>query len=685
MSPAPVRAQVRLSAPRASGYELDSLAAANARAPGDADAALRYARALALSNTVLSRRKAGEVLKRAKVDHPRSPDLALALADLYYRQGYLTLARSELKAALTSDSSSAPAYARLARMAFRDWLKFQRSDALDVAKSFWQASAKRDPADTESWIGLGVLALLANDTTGAERAARRCLAAASLAGARTRGRDGLYPVGASGATPERAFAAPDPRGEGSLLLGAALYEEGRLEAADSAYATALRYLSAGARARLLDITSAATATDTAQLTRLRFDSGSQSEFLRRFWRSRDPDLTTPVNEVRLEYLTRGALAYFLFFDARHQTWDERGNMLVRFGMPEESQYNPPGAGFQPITTNLLVWSYPSLGMDVVLEDRYLNENYDLPITMFKEPDPEPDTARVNAAVRRGEAVAYGPGIFRPPTLGPNRAPGKAEVAVFRRVRGFDPRSGAPRGAESGRLELYLGITGRTEPSLLRVDAVVLDSAWNEVARMRGDRATWCASDTVHLFQMNFDLPEGDYTVGVSARDPGRRAYGSWRLPARVTRPAAGALEISDLELACAYEPEERGGPFDKPSFTVLPNPLRQIERGTPLGVYFETYGLTPDESGRSQITVSYAVRSIAPDKRLFFRKWVNPRRSDPTVQVVRDDEVPGRARFQYVTAELKEAKPGPYRLEVSITDKTTGAVAKKELDFEIVP
>ena len=59
MGPAPARAQARLSVPRASGFELDSLAAANARDPGDLEAALRYARGLALVNTVLSRRKAG--------------------------------------------------------------------------------------------------------------------------------------------------------------------------------------------------------------------------------------------------------------------------------------------------------------------------------------------------------------------------------------------------------------------------------------------------------------------------------------------------------------------------------------------------------------------------------------------------------------------------------------------------
>jgi len=683
--PGPARAQLRLAPPRPTQASLDSLGAANERTPDDLEIALRYARALALENTISSRRRAGEVLLRAKRDHPRSAELHLALADLYYRQGYLNLSRSELKAALSADSSSAPAYARLGRLAFRDWLKFQRSEALTLAQRYWEESAREDPKDTESWLGLGVLALLANDPPGAEKNARRCLALAMDPGERTRARSGLYPVGSSGATPERAFAAPDPRGEGLLLLGAALYLQGQLEGADSAFTSSMAYLSAGARAELLDITEAATDRDTAAFHEIH-DSGQAAEFLRQFWRARDPDLTTPVNELRLEYLMRGAVAYFLFFDPRHQRWDERGTILVRYGMPEEVLYNPIiWENYASSTINRLVWRYPSLGMDVYLEDRYLNETYDLPIYQFHPSDPEPDTAFVREQAAKGEIALAGRGIFHPAHLGPDRLPGAAEAAVFRRVQGFDPRSGATHGEKSGHVEVYLAVTGRTEPTKLSATAVVLDSAWHEVARSQDARAAWCASDTVHLFEMNFDLPDGKYTVGLSARDPSRGAYESWRVPVEVARPQAGLLEMSDLELACAYEPEERGGPFDKPSFTVLPNPLRKVETGTPVAVYFEAYGLTPDETGHSQMTVEYSVRSIASDKRFFIRKWMAPRREDPVVQVVRDDEVAGRVRLQYVSAAMTQAAPGPYRLDVTVTDRATQRTVHKTLDFLLVP
>src|SRR5262249_37749635 len=153
--------------------ELDSLSARYNAAPRDVEAALYYARALAAQNTISGRSRATRVLEAALGAHPGSAELHLALADLQYRKGYLTLARRELTAALASDSSAAPAYARLGRLAFRDWLKFQRPEGLTVARHYWDEATRHDPLDTEAWLGLGILALLDNDPAGAGRDARR--------------------------------------------------------------------------------------------------------------------------------------------------------------------------------------------------------------------------------------------------------------------------------------------------------------------------------------------------------------------------------------------------------------------------------------------------------------------------------------------------------------------------------
>jgi GWxTD domain-containing protein len=652
--------------------------------PKDAETALYYARALAARNSIVARARGVRVLRKALLSQPRSSDLRIALADLYYRQGYLTRARNELRKAVSSSTDPAPAYARLGRIAFRDWLKFQRPEALAVAAHYWQEAADRRPRDTEPWLGLGILALVAEDGAGAERSARNCLAAAD-SGKWGIPAGGRFTQGARGATPERATAAPDPRGEAWLMLGGAAYLEGKLGLADSAFTRALPLLSSAARACLLDITPAASDADTVVFRALAGDERAQGEFLRRFWQSRDPDLTTEWNELRLEVLARGTIAYFLYFDQRRQSWDERGALLVRYGIPEEVQYNPPLQSMAPMTTNRLVWSYPSLGMAVLLEDRYLNETYDLPVSLYADVDPAPDPEAEDAAVREGRLTSAGRGLFRPARRGLQPLGGEASVAVFRRVRGFDPTSASPPGADVARVEVYLATQGRTGESGVEAEAVVFDSTWHELARQKLVRPAWCYSDTLQVSQANFDLPRGEYTVGVSARDGSRQAAGTWRVTARAAELRPERLELSDLELACEYQSEPLGNSFDKSTFAVIPNPRRQLARDRALGVYFEIYGLQPGDAGRSQLSVEYTVESLRPDRRPFFVKWIDPRRDEPRVQVVREDEGPGRARYQFVSADLAQPPPGPYRLQVRVTDKLSGQSVAKSLEFTVVP
>ena len=72
------------------------------------------------------------------------------------------------------------------------------------------------------------------------------------------------------------------------------------------------------------------------------------------------------------------------------------------------------------------------------------------------------------------------------------------------------------------------------------------------------------------------------------------------------------------------------------------------------------------------------------DRRPFFLKAVSPRLILPVVSVERSDAVEGRARFQYVTANLSQQEPGPYRIEVAVVDSLTGFRTVRGLDFDLV-
>jgi GWxTD domain-containing protein len=695
----PVRAQSVQALPRSTATEVDSLRRAHAGAPRDLATALALARGLAALDRIESRREAVGVLQTARRWHPRSLEVRIVLADLYDRQGFFTKARRELRAALAlSPDGGAPAYARLGRMAMRDWVRHQHPEGMRIARRWFEESLRTDRYDTESWLGLGVLALFEEQGAIAERHARACLAAYAAYAARGGGAGrpapgpGLVPQGPPGATTERAAAGRDPRGEALLLLGAAAYIQGHAQQADSAFRAALPRLQTSARAHLTDITPAASDEDTAAFQAVSHDSRAREEFLRRFWQARDPDLTTAINELELEFLSRGTLAYFLFFDQRRQRWDERGALLVRYGKPEAVQENPVTLGTLPITHNVVLWSYPSLGMEILLEDRYLSGAYDLPISLYDDVDPRPAPERVALGERSGALAAAGRGLFRARGRDTPPLPGEARVALFRRVEGFDPRLGSARSAASaGRAEVYVSTIAGEAP--VEVEAVAFDSTWREVARGASRAVVGCSSDSARVAQVAFDLPPGSYTIGVSAR--ARRAAGAkedrappsshWKLPLAVAPLLPGRLEVSDLEIACDLLPEASGGPFDKFAFAVVPNPGHRVRRDQPLRVYFEVYGLVPDEAGRSRLEMEYSVRTIAEDGRPFFLKWFDRKSRTPRVQVTREDETPGRARFQFVSADLENPDPGPYRLDVQVTDLQSGQVAARSVSFEVEP
>jgi hypothetical protein len=331
-------------------------------------------------------------------------------------------------------------------------------------------------------------------------------------------------------------------------------------------------------------------------------------------------------------------------------------------------------------------------MNMVFEEKFLNGRYDIPWSMTDVIDFVPDWDSLDVRVQDGELTAAGRGVFRQVLPGKRRLRGHAELALFRRVRGFDPRvslasTGLGLGGRgpAGRVEAYLAVEGGSEANLLGMQAVVFeDSTFREVARATTTDYAWCLSDTLQVAQFNFDLPPGHYVVGLSVRDSLRDGTGAWRLKVYVPPALPGRVELSDLELACSREEGLRAESFRKIDDTVIPNPKRWVARDQPFGLYFEVYNLVSDENGRSKVRLEYSIRSTRKDSRPFFIKAVNPRRVEPAVNLERSDEIPGRARFQYVSADLTQQPPGPYRIEVTAIDETTGLTATKVLDFELV-
>ena len=612
---------------------------------GQAEVLYRRALVEVKRDTFDSRRVAMQLLERATRVAPDSVAYQIELARLYYRMGFLGLARHRYERAEALDPRMAEAHLGQGLAWRRDFLKYLEGRSLERSVRELEEASRLAPEKAEAWLDLVPLLV----------------------------EQGRLPQAMDAAT--HALAADASRPEGLLAVAHTSFRMGAVERADSAFRRAIPRLSRVARERFLDIAPLASEADTAAL-RLLPPTGQQT-FLDRFWKDHDPDLSTPENEAQLEYWSRVTQAYFLFFNPRRQEWDQRGEVYVRYGPPEKAEYNPVGNslylqkqdggitytnGLFPM--NVLVWSYPGLGMTVSMQDRILSEYYLPPISLSRSTDPAPDPDSL--ARRVGTlATAGGRGVF--PLLPPGAHPIPVSTALARFQAERQPR-----------LRAWVESPGAPGDSLWG-EWVVLDSSRTEVARMRRLLSS-SACDVSDLAAADFatELPAGEYLAGLSVRASGGRR-GVARATVTLGAPAP-RLELSDLVVVCGAPLTERDA-AGQPSVRLSANPSTRVAGDDPLTAYFEAYHLLSGGDGRVRLEFEYTVRSAERDPRIWLQRLIAPRRSIPDISAHRQEEQTGEVRRQFVSVPVQSLPPGRYRLEIRVRDLNAGTEAARAAEF----
>ena len=616
-----------------------------ARPTRAARAEILYRQALARldRNTIDTRRLALRDLEQATLLDPENAAYELTLARVYYRCGFLKSARTRFEKVSQLAPQDAAGRFGLGQVWRRDWLKYLDPISLDKAIEHFSSAARLDPGQCDSWLMLVPLLCERGDLAGALSAA------------------------------ERALQADPKRADALVALAYSSYRLGRVARSDSAFAAALPRLPREVRERFEDISPVATERDTMTLRRL--SPILQIEYVRRFWQDIDPDLATRENEAQLEYWSRVAHAYFLYYDARRGAWDERGEVYVRYGPPAHAIYNPVGVpladakmiggGVRVLgsASNILLWQYPRLGMTVEMYDRLLTENYMLPISLDRDPDPLPDPDSVatlpDAVVPRG-----GRGVF--PALPPGARALRVEGAIAR----FETDRGA-------RLMSEIESPGGPGDSLW-AEWVVLDSTRHPVTR--GSRAmSPSACDATELKVADFaaELSPGDYQVGLTVRD-GSRGRGVFRGDVEIP-PRASELDLSDVVVSCGLPSGAREG--QAKVVRIEPNPAARVSGHDPLTAYFEIYHLSPGGNGQARFQYVYTVRSAERDPRIWIQRAFAPRRQPPPISATREEEMAGTLRRQFITVPIQSLPPGKYRLEILVRDLVAGTEASRAAEF----
>ncbi len=573
-------------------------------------------------------------------------DLWLAYGKASFESGRFEKARSCFSRAARLLGDDPEAWSEMGHCWRRDWLLSLERSSLDEALKCLRRASAAAPDRAECWSAVAALELLRGYPRDALVAALR----------------------ARQADPEAA--------EPVLMLGASLYRMGVLVLADSAFRAARGRLPAALLARFdgdLAVRAKPAAREDSTSEAAQKTSGSP-------WRGLDPDLTTPENEAYLDYLTRLAIALFLFRDGETVRWDMRTELFVRYGPPGAVEYAPAwaqlgeGNDLETRTSrrtesqeglwqrmgsnlplpmgypyNLQVWYYPDLGMRVPLMDRSLAQDYALPTSDRGEADPRPDPSLL---ATRADLVGLGGGrgVFRA------MVPGAKPAALATALSRFPVGGGV-------RVLAHVSTAGEPADSLWGSWAVV-DATGRVVAReAHAMGVSACDPTRRRVADFAVTVPAGDYRVDLAVSGAqGRR--GVAHLAAHLEPPSA-RLAMSDLVLLCGERPVAAGpaGVRIEPSWST------KVSGRASVLVYYEIENLTVRADGTSRFEYTYSLRPVRSDEQTGA--------PENLVEATREEETVGTHRRQFVRVPVASLAAGPYELRIVVRDLEADATVER--------
>lgn len=405
------------------------------------------------------------------------------------------------------------------------------------------------------------------------------------------------------------------------------------------------------------------------------DTADANEWLRKFWVSHDPTPTTPENEFRDEHERRIYHALYLFGGPGQvrRPWDDRGEVYIRYGQPDERIVRQSGEvteGFGSTPPNsssnddffssplndadaaIEVWTYYRWNETFQFEDsRGFGFFVLVPVT-----DPtyrRQSTGEFHST--RLRAIDLQPAIYYH-EYGRNLIDYALDIVRFRGPNGhwrLDVNLGYPlsqlgRGLDSTSVSIRRTLLVRDENQY---------EVFSEVGIIARDAGKAGPDNQLMIEQKIIDLPPGAYTVAVTIEDQNTGKSGTYlkslRLPDYVVPEIQ---EISDIELASfvwsIYEP---GSPFIKKEHMVMPLPSRVYLPDQQLAFYFEVYHLLLNEEGKTQYEIDYEVAGVDGDHKI--------ERSESRVL-----SSPTREITHTAALDVSELPSGDYLLTVKVTD-----------------
>ncbi len=474
------------------------------------------------------------------------------------------------------------------------------------------------------------------------------------------------------------------RPEVEVYLALGLHAAGREEEAGAAFERAFAALPEDERAPFFDI-QPVLRPRTAKLYS-RWDEAERSEFDTLYWRLSDPLYLTEVNERRLEHFARVAYVDLRFSapETGLRGWEtDRGLVYLRYGPPDEVAVVP---GFAAQLRR--VWYYDE-GFSFIFEQNqgYVHSWFAGEFKWFAR------------ELSHARPTSYD----EIPSI-PLLLPMPMQLARF---RGYS----ADQAAVEVHCELPLELLSRgmdLESGEFKSGIFLRNVKGQEIKRQVKTQILKYtdAPHTNSYRSWRVLLPaEGRITFAVETRDEVSWRAAVARDTLRSTFFPEDSLSLSDILLAdnilpLAKEPKRRS------EFDIWPNPAREYARDQRLFMYYEIYGLEPDDEGFGSYDASLRVtiKALNREGTIFGDTllgggnplsiiarladlWGFSAVGDDAVELrfSREVDLKGRDRLtEYHRLDLPEAPAGDYEITLKIWDRLAERLVSRTRKFVIL-
>ena len=160
----------------------------------------------------------------------------------------------------------------------------------------------------------------------------------------------------------------------------------------------------------------------------------------------------------------------------------------------------------------------------------------------------------------------------------------------------------------------------------------------------------------------------------------------------ITVPDFGVADLTtssvilarSVEQVAAPPADQESNPYVFGPMRIVPSPDGKFSKSAELSVIFWIYGAQPAASGKPDVTIEYNFHQKLAEGEKYFNKTapqqLNAQTLPPEFNVAAGHQLPGS-----LVVPLSSFPTADYRLEIKITDKTSGKTVTQNVNFSVLP